>query len=349
MKIGLVRRGFSATGGAEAYLLRLAHGLQKAGHEPVLLTSSSWPADRWPGGAILRVPGESPLAFAQAFQARSWPVDVTFSLERVPGCDIFRAGDGVHAAWLRRRSAFESKWRAFLHRYNPKHLALMKLEREVFQTAKAVIANSQMVADEIMQWHDYPRERLAVVPNGISSVVPLIDKQEARRQLGIPADAYCVLFVGTGWERKGLMFLIRAVERLSPGAIALVAGRGRSDIYASPRAVFLGPTHDLSAPFSAADVFSLPTIYDPSSNACLEALAAGLPVVTTTANGFAEALVPDVHGSVVPVGNIPALADALQSWRSHPGPLAACRERGSHYTIERNLQETLQVIARVTG
>ena len=68
---------------------------------------------------------------------------------------------------------------------------------------------------------------------------------------------------------------------------------------------------ELSALFSAADVFTLPTIYDPFSNACLEASRRGLPVVTTTANGFSEILKPGLHGEIVEPGDVNALAGAL--------------------------------------
>lgn len=350
MKIGLVRRGFSGTGGAEAYLLRLARGLVQAGQEPVLITSAEWPAEKWPGGQIIRLPGATPAKFARAFAESTFDVDLTFSLERVPGCDVYRAGDGVHAAWLRRRSQFEPAWKRWFHQFNPKHLALMYLERELFKSARAVIANSHMVAKEIRHWHDYPLEKIHIVPNGIGTALPRQDKAQARAKLGLAADEYVALFVGTGWERKGLIFAKSAVELLETPATLLVAGRGSPGKYTSPRLKFLGPVSDLSTPFSAADVFVLPTVYDPFSNACLEALAAGLPVVTSQANGFAEIITEGVHGHSVPVGDESALAEALRYWQKPPaGTEAACRELASHYTIERNVRETLAVLGGVLG
>lgn len=349
MKIGLVRRGFSGTGGAEAYLLRLAHGLVQAGEVPVLITSAEWPTDRWPGGRIVRLPGKTPAQFAKAFAAAraSFDVDLTFSLERVPGCDVYRAGDGVHAAWLQRRGVFEPGWKALLHRYNPKHLALMYLEREVFKSAKAVIANSAMVAEEIRHWHDYPADKIHIVPNGIGTALPRQDKAVARSRLGLPSHGYVSLFVGTGWERKGLKFATQAVEVI-PGATLVIAGRGPQAKYASPCARFLGPVSDLAALFAAADVFVLPTVYDPFSNACLEALAAGLPVVTSTSNGFSEIITEGIHGHAVFTGDIEALIEALEYWQNPPaGTEAACRELASLYTIERNVRETLDVLNRV--
>lgn len=349
MKIGLVRRGFSATGGAEAYLLRLANGLLQAGQEPVLITSLDWPEGRWPNDAVVRLPGKSAKKFADAVAKARPDVDILYSLERVPGCHVFRAGDGVHAAWLNRRSHFEPAWRRLSHIINPKHLSLLHLECEVFQTAHHVIANSEMVADEIVRWQEFPRERIHVVPNGIGPALPSMPRTAAREQLGLPPETYCVLFVGTGWERKGLEFAVRAVEKLGDNSLLLVAGRGPAGSYRSPRVRFLGPVSDLPPLFAAADVFTLPTIYDPFSNACLEALAAGLPVVTTTANGFSEILTPGVHGNVVRAGDVDALSDALASWRNRPADETrqACQSLAGQFTIERNVQATLDVLNQV--
>lgn len=351
MKIGLIRRGFSATGGAESYLLRLARGLEQTGHTPVLITSHVWPADRWPHGEIIRLQGRTPTAFAAAFakERASMDCDVTFSLERVPGCDVFRAGDGVHAAWQARREKFEPFWKSWFRVVNRKHSALQKLEAGVFETARFVIANSRMVAEEIPRWYSYPPERICVVPNGIGPALPGPSRDAARAKLQVPPNAFCVLFVGTGWERKGLRTAIEAVEYLGEGAILLVAGRGPAKQYASPAVRFLGPLSDLSEVFAAADVFTLPTIYDPFSNACLEALAAGLPVVTTTGNGFSEIIRPGIHGDVVKPGNPHALANALMLWRGRAWKetAAACQELASRYSIERNVAATLEVLTAV--
>src|SRR6478672_5111518 len=106
MKLALVRRGYSATGGAEAYLKRFAGALAGARHVPVLYTSSEWPSDEWPFELRRVARGDSPAAFASAVEAMNprGDCDLVFSLERLWSCDCFRAGDGVHAAWLARRA-----------------------------------------------------------------------------------------------------------------------------------------------------------------------------------------------------------------------------------------------------
>jgi UDP-glucose:(heptosyl)LPS alpha-1,3-glucosyltransferase len=344
--IALVRRGYSATGGAEAYLLRLARALHVLGYRPTLYATEDWPEDHWPFGPLVRLEARQPFEFARAFQQARRAEQIVLSLDRVPGCDVFRAGDGVHAAWLQRRSRFESVWRRWFRFLNLKHTALLALEREVFKTARAAIANSRMVAEEIVHWHGFPREKIHVVPNGIGPGVPRVSRQEARQRLQIPESTFCILFVGTGWERKGLRFAIEAAESLGSATLLLVAGRGNPNRYRSPCARFLGAVEDLPLIFSAADVFTLPTIYDPFSNACLEATAAGLPVVTTTANGFSEILTPGIHGDIVEPGDVTALAKALAQWRSRdPAKTAeACRLLAQGYSIERNVQSTLDIL-----
>jgi UDP-glucose:(heptosyl)LPS alpha-1,3-glucosyltransferase len=351
MRIGFVRRGHSATGGAEAYMLRLAAALNAAGEETLLVTSPDWPAERWPFGDIIRLPARTPVEFAAAFQNARTGCDTHFSLERVPGCGVYRAGDGVHAAWMRRRDQFEPLWKRATRWMNPKHSQILKLEREVFDASntRVVIANSRMIRDEICEHFAFPVERIEVVYNGISLPGTLPAREEARRRLGVAPGIFCVLFLGTGWERKGLRTALQAVEMVE-GAELLVAGRGPADFYRSDKARFLGPVTDIAALFAAADILALPTWYDPFSNACLEGLAAGLPVITTDANGVSEILEPGVHGDVVPAGDALALAGAIGAWMA-PGRCVAarpaCLRLAAEFSIERNARETLRILRDV--
>jgi len=348
MRIGFVRRGHSGTGGAEAYLVRLAATLRASDHETKLVTTSDWPAERWPFGEILRIPGKSPQEFAAAFEHTRTGCDLHFSMERVPGCDIYRAGDGVHAAWLARRNSFEPLWKRATRWLNRKHAGLLDLEREVFDPARTrlVIANSAMIRDEILSRFSFPQDRVRVVHNGITPLVNLPPRDETRHRFGIDPDTFCVLFLGTGWERKGLSTAIKAMEMLDD-AMLLVAGRGPADFYRSGKARFLGPVSDIAALFAAADLMTLPTWYDPFSNACLEALAAGLPVITTTANGFSEIISTGTHGSIVQAGDALALAEAIESWRN-PDRRAqakpACLALSAEFSMERNASETLAIL-----
>ena len=355
MKIGLVRRGFSATGGAEAYLRRFAETAGAAGHSCVLFVTEDWPEAAKPATAeLVRVRGRTPARFADALEARRPrdSCDFLLSLERVWRCDAYRAGDGVHAAWLQRRAQFEPRWKSVLRGWNPKHRALLALEKSLFEGgAGTVIANSSLIKTQIQQFYGYPVERIRVIYNGLPSLNPSpTARQEVRAELGLGPEHYVLLFVGSGWERKGLRFAVEALGRVSGCApVLLVAGRG--DSRALPdceRVRYLGPRGDVPRLLAAADAFVLPTLYEPFSNACLEALAAGLPVITTRSNGFAEVIESGVEGEVIQEPtDIAALAEAIERWAAparREGVRARLRERGTTFSIEENVRQTLDHI-----
>ncbi len=114
---------------------------------------------------------------------------------------------------------------------------------------------------------------------------------------------------------------------------------------------FLGEVADLVAVYAAADIFILPTIYDPFSNACLEALASGLPVITTRSNGFSEIIEDGVHGSIVDnPANLVGLRDAIRFWSDQSRRDAARSaniERASRFGISKNVAQTLEILTRV--
>lgn len=361
LSIAFVRRGYSSSGGAEAYLKRLAAGVRAEGHDAQLITTGEWPDAEWPFGPITRIRGDSPLRFADALEEIRTRVhcDVLMSLERVWACDVYRAGDGVHRAWLNRRARFAGPLRRVADALSPKHLATLRLEQSLFggRGAGRVIANSHMVRREIAQIYDYPGNSIDLVPNGVPAEdfrSSLEQRAQVRSDLGLGDDDVAVLFVGSGWERKGLRFAIGAVEALADHRVRLlVAGKGNEAAFGSPAVRFLGVRRDLPALYAAADIFLLPTIYDPFSNASLEAITAGVPVITSSANGCAEIIVEGRHGSVVEQPNdVAALTQKLRLWcdpERRANARADLLELGMRYDIAVNVDRTLQILLQVAA
>ena len=361
LKIGFVRRGYSSSGGAEAYLKRLAEGVCAAGHQATLFTTAEWPREEWPFGPIHHLKGESPMPFADQFEGlrQRMGCDVIMSLERLWSCDVYRAGDGVHRAWLDRRAKLASPLRRVAHALNRKHLGILRLEQSLFGrgSARRVIANSEMVKTEITALYGYPAKKIDVIPNGVPVELfkPSAERRLASRaNLQLAADEIAVLFVGSGWERKGLRFALRALEACAtPRMRLLVAGHGSEAAYRSPAVRFLGVVHNLPDLYAAADIFLLPTIYDPFANASLEALAAGVPVVTTRANGASEIMAEGVHGSIIDApDDVPALAAALRWWsdatrREEARPRLL--ELAARFDISANVARTLAILAQAAS
>lgn len=361
LTICFVRRGYSPSGGAEAYLKRLARGVVDAGHEARLVTTNDWPESEWPFGELTRIRARSTIAFASEIERmrEDFKCDILVSLERICRCDIYRAGDGVHLAWLNRRKKFESPWQRFTHVFNGKHRDLLRLEEALLNErgAEHVITNSRMVKEEIVDLYNYRRDKIDIVHTGIPLDQFHFDhdlRLKARAELGLTKEDIVVLFAGTGWERKGLRFAINAVESCDNSKVRLlIAGRGNQRRYQSERGTFLGELSDMRPAYAAADIFILPTIYDPFSNASLEALACGLPVITTRANGFSEVMEDRIHGSIVDLPeDIDALANAVDDWSDETRRIAArpnILKRASQFDISVNVAQTLAVVLRIAA
>jgi len=369
LNIALVRRGYSASGGAEAYLKRLAHGMAEAGHEVQLIATDEWPDEQWPLGSVRHLRAKTIIGFADELEQirPQLRCDVLFSLERVWSCDAFRAGDGVHRAWLARRRRFEIPLKQFVRAVSRKHQDLLQLEKSLFEkrNARQVIVASQMVADEIVDLYGYPTDKIDLVRNGIPFAKFQFDpdlRERSRSELKLKPDQIALLFAGSGWERKGFLFAIEAMSICKNRKLRLlVAGRGNARAYKTIRLLFwredpvrfVGEVADLRPVYSAADIFILPTIYDPFSNACLEALACGLPVITTRSNGFSEIIENGINGSIIDnPADLTGLRDAIRFWSDssrRDTVRAANIARASHFDISKNVEQTLDVLTRVSS
>lgn len=369
LTIAFARRGYSSTGGAEAYLTRLAQGVVDAGHGVQLVSTAEWPDAQWPFGSVRRLAATSARGFADELEQvrQQLDCDLLFSFERVWSCDIYRAGDGVHRAWLARRTKFELPLKQFARALNRKHRDLLQLEDSLFGKRKTsrVIVASQMVREQIIDLYGYPADTIDLIRNGVPRDRFVFDahlREKTRSELNLKPDHIVLLFAGSGWERKGLIFAIQGMALCKNTKLRLlVAGRGNQMAYKTKRlrfwrdepVQFLGEMADMTPLYAAADMFILPTIYDPFSNACLEALACGLPVITTRANGFSEIIVDAVHGSIVDEpANLIRLRDAIRFW-SEPSRRAAARsanaQRASEFDISNSVNQTLEVLTRMAS
>lgn len=378
VKLALIRRQFAATGGAELYLQRLLGALAGAGHE-LHLFAEQW--SKAPTGVTLHpVPVRAsratrPLAFAQAVEAQvqRQSFDCVLSFERTLRQDIYRAGDGVHRVWLERRRQFAPWWRRPFVGWGGFHRTMLALEAQTFDPSRtgAVIVNSTMVQREIVKHFAFPEQRIYRVRNGVD-----VDRfqsgkrEETRRKFGFKDQDLVLLFVGSGWERKGLKYLLRAFEQLeiqqgsemgaggvygdapSTGPLSrvrvklLVVGKGKLPWMPPDDCIFAGPMSAVEDAYAAADLFVFLPIYEPSANVVAEALAAGLPVITSAQNGASEWLEEGVNGTVLPdPSDQDAVTDAIVTWASRrfmarPADTDALR-------LDRNVEETLRVIHQV--
>jgi len=315
-KITLIRRAWNPAGGAEGYLLNFGHALTQAGFQTCLLCQE-WNGPKDVFAAVEETGGASRRDFiVRATRTLAEITGIRLSMERGLPADLYRAGDGVHRAYLHRR---KKSWKRF---FSPKDRQELQMENRTFQptTTGRVVANSELVRQDIRNWTVFPKERITVIPNPVDAArFSSGNRRAGREALGLPERAWVILLVGRGASRKGHREAARAVEDSNTG--------GRLVIVDSPPPC---PMQDI---YAAADVFLLPTWYDPFSNATLEAMAAGLPVITTRLNGASMMLKPEENG---------LLADSPEDVEA----MAACLQRLRDSSFAHSLGRAAQAIAR---
>lgn len=334
-RVCILRRQSGGFGGAELMARRYADFLRPGWDTEVY----SEP----PGRRLVRAPWWRAWRYARAADRamRERRPDIVFSLERGPRCDVYQALEGVHERWLELRPGFGTLQRLA----NPWHWACPRLETRTLASARAVVANSRMVQADLARFHPACAERVRVIHNGVDGARfrPADEPPAAvRRRLHLPDTGPLLLFVGSGWERKGLARALGILARLRasrPDAHLAVLGKGRPSAYAGlaarldlARAVtWAGTTGDTAPWYQAADAFILPALYDPCANACIEALRCGCPVVTTPTNGAHELVEHGTTGFVLGDDDDEAAAFLAAP---HP-PRAEVAATAAHLTAER--------------
>jgi len=322
LKIALIRQRYNPYGGAERFVERAMTALAKQNVEVTLF------ARGWLGAAELadavRMVRCDPFYIGRIW--RDWgfarsvcaalendAFDLVQSHERIACCDVYRAGDGVHRQWLANRSRAAGLIERLALALNPYHLYTKAAEKRLFGSPRlrAVICNSNMVKEEVRRHFGLAENKLHVIYNGVDlgAFNPALRgewRARKRAELGLADSTPVFLFVGSGFARKGLPQLLRAMTGVR-GAHLIVVGEDRAlalmqamsgDMKLSSRVHFTGPQQDVRPWYGMADCFVLPTLYDPFPNAALEAMACGLALITTLQCGAAEFVESGVEGYI---------------------------------------------------
>jgi UDP-glucose:(heptosyl)LPS alpha-1,3-glucosyltransferase len=329
-----------ARGGAERYTVDLAAALRGRGHE-VALVASGFPPGELPAGAV-RLDGGTGTRLGRyldfldqldkhLIEAR---YDIVHAMLPVRSCDVYHphagiAAEAIRSAHLKYEGPVLRLIAQVSNRMNRRRQRFAAVERALLggENPPIVICLSQYVKRDVVAHYPLDPSRLATLFNAtdLHRFDPAIRPdagQEVRRRFEIAPGKVVALMIAQDFHRKGLTEAIAAVghvkdERL----ILLVVGKQDPAPYkrtaeregVASRVIFAGPTDDPYAFYKAADFFVLPTRHDPCSLVVLEALAMGVPVVSTVFNGACEIMTGGRHGFVLPdPTDVAALADAMR-------------------------------------
>jgi len=328
MRFAIGLREFSKRkGGAERYLVDFCRRMVTEGHE-VHVYAEHWDAEdseiHFHLVKTLRFPKSLRLlsfAMRATEEMIDGKYDITFGVGNTLRADVLQPHGGVHWAWFwRSLGAYDHPilWMIkFLGRVlSPKQWASGWIEDAPYRRGSfpKVVAISDMVKQDMMKWYRIPEERIVVVYNGVDTEHfhprNRQHRGEIRRRHGL-GEEWVILFVSNNFRMKGLGFLIKAlskIRRASPLSFKLlVLGRDRRDSYArlaresgiSEEVVFVGSTDEPEKYYGASDLLVHPTFYDACSLTVLEALASGLPVITTHFNGASGIITQGQEGFVI--------------------------------------------------
>jgi UDP-glucose:(heptosyl)LPS alpha-1,3-glucosyltransferase len=335
LRLAIIRQRYTPYGGAERFVEAALEALLERG-VAISLYTREWPqtrlqliepvlCDPFYLGRLWR---DWSFARAVCRAVTKKAPELVQSHERLLCCDVYRAGDGVHRSWLDERVRDASPFRRWLTGISPYHRYVLATERRLFASPllKAVICNSRMVRQDIHDRFGLPDERLPVVYNAVDSEAfsPKLrsHRDSMRAKLGVPPDATLFLLVGSGYVRKGVAAALSALSRLPGNTHLLVVGRDKArrhykglarKLGIASRVALVGAQDDTRPFYGAADAFVLPTLYDPCPNAVLEAMACGLPIVTSTRCGAAELVTEHDAGFVCEARNLDALTAHMRT------------------------------------
>ena len=367
--VTLIKSELFRQGGLEKYSWQIAADFCAIGSSvTVLTTGKPLPPFAHPLLNVVSLPVRCHLSFlnilsfdkaCSEYLARA-PTPIIFSLDRNRFQTHIRAGNGVHAAYLKRRSQEEGVVKQLSFALNPLHRAILSLEKKAFEHTglKTLFTNSEMVKQEILQFYRTDPKKIQVVHNGVEweAMQSAFDLWETQRkkiltELQLDSEALQFLFIGHNFRRKGLEKLLQALALIKHEYFQLsVIGKDKNLTYyqdliqklgLSKKVFIFGPQKETARFYQIADCIVIPSLYDPFANVTVEALAMGVFVLSSKNNGGHEVLT-ERNGHVIECLDDPeAFAETLKMALSRPkskDSAASIRQSVKHLDFSNQLR-----------
>lgn len=268
-----------------------------------------------------------------------------------------------HKAWINRLKKLDMKQKIKTW-LNPWNYIVDSLEKKAFSHAEMIITVSNMVKRELLRYYPLSPGKIKVIRNGvdIDTFKPNAAKgKKIRDKYGISQKETLLLFVGGAFKRKGLELLIKAIPKIQDSSIKLlVVGGGPTSFYSQltknleveNKIIFAGFVSAIEDYYQAADIFILPSLYDPFPLTVLEAMASGIPVITSNNVGVAEIITNEKNGILIKEKLTPqAIANKVNFLLSNPEVMKNisqyARNIAKKYSWDKVANRTLNVYKQV--
>jgi len=365
-------------GGAERYLVDLCNRMASEDFE-VHLYAEHWDEEN----RGIRFHQVRTIPFPKSLRLLSFAVratqaivkdnyDITLGVGNTLRADIIQPHGGVHWAWF---------WRSLRAYENPLFWTVKFLGRVLSlkqwlsgwiedasyrkRNHSSIIAISDMVKHDMVQWYKIPEDRVMVIYNGVDleHFHPRNGqyREEIRKRHGA-GEEIVLLFVSNNFRMKGLVILMEVLTDLkeegAPPFKLLIVGRDRTSSYLRlakklgmlEEVIFAGSTGEIEKYYGAADLLVHPSFYDACSLTLFEALASGLPVVTTASNGASGIITQGTEGFVVSdPRDRQMLKQQISSFfdpEIRKKAATSARRLAEHYSLNRNYREMKNIFLK---
>jgi len=382
MKVALVSEWLDAwRGGAETSTLQFLHHVMDSGIEVHVFTRSR--PSPTPGLHVHAVSGASmsrtrrSMTFAHRVQwmLKRHEFDIVHAISPCPDVDVYQPRGGTVAESIRRNLALLNgdaarRFKRYGNLLNVKQRYMLRLEKQLLgRQGPTIVAISDYVVRQLKEHYGMTNDRIrriynAVNPDAAAPEVRASNRERIRKEFGIAPTTLLVLAVAHNFRLKGVRHWLEALAELRRRGVndlrSLVVGKGDSGYWhrlanrlrVDENLRFIGPSDRVPELFQAADVLVHPTYYDPCSRVVLEAMTAGLVVITTRWDGASEMVENGVNGFVLPdPGDTALLADHVASLcdPSRRRPIqAAARAVAPQVSMSRHAHEMIELYRSLT-
>ena len=373
-KIGIVAHNITEIGGMERVLTELITRLQE--DFSVRVFASEFTIKVGPNVEFIKIPVPQkpfPLKYLLFAILGSWIISKhKTDLLHTTGAIILNRCDisTVHfcyTSYLAKNKddpLATEKTNSFWRRINFWVIRKMALlfEKYFYRPAKCrrLVAVSEGVRRELLNYFDYPQSDVLAIPNGVDLIrfnpqMKPLARQKIRKRHGLPKESFICLFVGGLWALKGLLFILQALAQIDKTAhqmvpYLIVVGQGdelkyqrlASSLGIEEKVIFAGKRGDVPLYFAASNVFIFPSRYESCPLVIFEAAASGIPLLATKINGVEDVLQDGINGFFVEQ-NPEYIAEKVQRLMNNASlreqMATAARESVKYYTWDEMYQK----------
>jgi UDP-glucose:(heptosyl)LPS alpha-1,3-glucosyltransferase len=365
MNLAFIAIRYDLVGGTERDLYELTRQLAQRGHRVTIYCGQV--RTQAPSGVdLVRIPspgfGRIALLWSVAVRgprlAFAGGHEIVYSFARCVKQDVVRCGGGLHCTYLEDIKALHSPLKRLARSLSLYHRLMLWIERRQYSANnfRQITAISRTVQTEVQAVFQHSDDRFSIIYDGVDLERFKVGADEStglREKYDIPDNAKVLVFVGKGFERKGLASLLKAMALLPDESVRLMIVGADQDsntyrvmaqsIGIAGRVHFVGVQKKVEKFYHVADLLVLPSRQEAFGNVVLEAMACGTPAIVSRVSGASEVLTGTLEQGILETHDDENELKTIIAKMLEPELLDTCRVEAASvaqgFSLEKNVRE----------